>query len=173
MRNLARPASIRFKRIRTKKQPATAPAPLARRDNCVDPGEGGLDPRAKAIEQVLGIILDYLDDRQSGRREPAVAEQSSHGKVNRSAGKVSKQVDTVALFLEECCNCEDPKGRAYSHDLFDLFTGWARSGGRPLLSQNALSRRLKGLGFSTKKSGKMLFMGITLTCSPDDLRRAA
>ena len=172
MKNPALTASIRFKRIRAKRQPATTPAPLGRCANCDVPGRERGDPFARVIERVLDIVFDYLEARQIGRRGPPAAEQSNPNVANPRTGKGRVHVDTVARFIGECCDSSDPRGRASSEDIYKLFAAWARSVGRPLISQRELSHRLRGLGFARVKSGTMHYRGITLACSPEDLRGA-
>jgi hypothetical protein len=66
----------------------------------------------------------------------------------------------VEAFISE--RCERRVGEIEARDLFAAYIEWARAVDKRALSQKAFSRAIIALGFSRRKSSRMLYCGLRL-----------
>ncbi len=101
-------------------------------------------------------LLDWMDH---GFLEP--------NDVAAASADYKDDSDPLAAFLRLCTE-PDPKGRAQSSHLHELFKAWAKATGGPDWQQRGFTSAMKGKGFTTKASNGMQWEGLRMTKQVSD-----
>ncbi|OPY58709.1 MAG: hypothetical protein A4E55_00764 [Pelotomaculum sp. PtaU1.Bin035] len=112
---------------------------------------------------ILKWVIDgCLEWQKSGLEIPE--------KVLTATEEYRKEMDSVANFLEECCNTSIKDAKAASGELYNLYTTWCYANDEEPLTQKKVAKRLEKMGFMKERGtgGRYYWHGLGILTSIKD-----